>query len=307
MSRSNRNNSPLQPKGYSAESAPDPLALAQQLQDQAASDAQAAQDKADAKKADAEQTEADALRASQEALIQGQVTTTEALVPGETVLAPAPLVPLDTAAVITELQGGSVEPEPVVAQTTVEPEPTRPPTIQARMTAHNNLAQARQDTPEVATSSDFSVEAEFEAMMTKERQQGTPVAIALVLFMDRYVTEMAPRRPQSTETILRSQESLFFKIMEVIERSPTREFDRLWRILIAYFRAYSTQCFSPRYMARGSREWRRSSDDFDLFSRLMNLLHASGTDRREDVSIDLTARTGLSEEGRGRLVSFYTR
>lgn len=303
---SNKNRGPLAARGVVSETKPDPLEQARLIQEE--NDKRIADEEAKRAEALRQQAEQDqaALNQAQEAQVQGvaDAGTIEGVTGGDAASIPEPEV---LQPVVREFTGVSeVLNEPAAESPVVkEEEVTRPPSIQARMTAHNNVSQARQDTPEAVPASQFVPEAEFSAMMHKERTSGTGTAISLVLFMDKFVNDMAPRRPQSTESILGNQESLFFKIMEIIERSPSREFDRLWRILIAYFAQYSTQCFAPKYVLRGSREWRRSSEDFALFVRLLNLLSASGTGRTSDVSVETTSREGLSEEGRGRLVAFY--
>lgn len=183
---------------------------------------------------------------------------------------------------------------------------TRPPSITQRSAVHRQLKVARVESGVPDLNIEHETSAEFDSVMTRERQQGTVNAIGLIAFLDDYVKNMAPKRPTSIDEILKRQEGLLTRIIDLLERAPTNEFNRLWRIAIMYFREYRNHCFSPLYVARGSREWRRSAEEFNLFVTLINMLAATATDREGDFALDKVTAAGLTDEARGRLALFYS-
>lgn len=195
--------------------------------------------------------------------------------------------------------------QPEVVPTPEAPAVTRPPSITQRSAIHRQLKVARVESGIPDLTADHETTAEFDSVMTRERQQGTVNAIGLIAFLDDYVKHMAPRRPTTIDEILKRQEGLLTRLVELLERSPTNEFNRLWRITIMYFREYRNHCFSPLYVARGSREWRRSAEEFNLFVTLINMVSATATDREGDFALEKVTHAGLTDEARGRLAAFY--
>jgi len=196
----------------------------------------------------------------------------------------------------------TLPPAPALVQPKVE-EPTSPPSYQSRVATHSAMKAKRAESPEVIVAN-FQPSAEFTGLVNNELARGTPTAIRLINFLNQYVVDMAPRRPRTPEQIRKAQEGLYLKLYELVETAPVLEFDRLWRIAIMYFREYRNHCFSPLYAMRGGQEWSRSPEQFNLFTRLMNVLMACASDHARDVTIPADAQTGLSIEALGRLRNF---
>lgn len=169
-------------------------------------------------------------------------------------------------------------------------------------------AKARELSPAVAQPNGVTTSAGFAAMIAKERKEGTANAQHLISFLDTYVNVMRPRKITSSADVLQMQEGLHDVLVSVIEKAPSNEFKRLWRLAIAYFTEYQDGCFGPLYINRGVKDWRRAPSQFDTLSSLSNLLIASAQDIKtvsQTVNVNAVAGRGFTEEGRGRLINFY--
>lgn len=207
------------------------------------------------------------------------------------------------------------QPVAEVQETTQEkPAPVTQPTIIAKRdngkagVQRPTGAAPRETSPAVTSVGAQPVSAQFGALIAKERKEGTANAQHLIVFLDNYVSTMRPRKITPVADILQMQEGLHDVLVSVIEKAPSKEFNRLWRIAIAYVREYKDACFSPLYCNRGAREWKRDPQQFNVLSSLLNLLVASANDLNtvgSEVNVNLVANKGFSEEGRGRLINFY--
>lgn len=208
--------------------------------------------------------------------------------------------------------------QPVVLEKTTEAVAVATKQVVSVQPIRNNTTSApqlRAETPTVAAPAvDAAVTAsgEFRTLMDKERKTGTANAVALVNFLEEYVENMAPRRPISDDDLLKFQEALHARLKDTLERAPVVEFPRLWNIFTAYVREFKDRAFSPRYSHRGIKEWRRDPDEFSVLSGLLNLVFTAVTSdstvaRDQRVSLEKSLKTGLSDDARGRLTSFYRR
>lgn len=166
----------------------------------------------------------------------------------------------------------------------------------------------REASPAPAATQATAASTGFVALIAKEKQEGSAVAVDLIAFLERYVVQMDKGRITSLDTILRFQEGLLDQIMNVVERAPSNQFKRLWRILIMFVGEYRNGAFSPTHYARGARDWKRDPKQFDVLASAINLLEASQDMRTVNQVANVTrlANLGFSEEGRGRLVGFYS-
>lgn len=212
-----------------------------------------------------------------------------------------------TPAAVVERSGVSAEvsQSPKPAATVIQ----RSPSVSVVKRPNGALAREASPLPE-AVSTDRPSNS-FLALIAKEKKEGTPAAASLIAFMEEYVKEMAPRRPTSDEKILRYQAGLLDKLCDLLNGPPVGQFNRLWRLVKAFVKAYEKDgAFDPRYYARGSREWRRDPKEFELLCGLINLLQVSneeGDDVSKVVNVKALAEKGFTEEGRARLVKFYIR
>ncbi len=205
---------------------------------------------------------------------------------------------------------------PVVKDTTVvnKPAAEKTPQVQRGRQDPNSVkrgagASPRQASPETSVDAfKQPVSNSFSSLIASEKVNGTAWAVDVIGFFERYVEAMAPRRIIPGADVVKWQEGLLDKVVAIIERSPSTEFSRLWRIVINFFGEYKTGCFSPVYYSRGADEWKRDPKQFQILSNLVNLLEASARDMKtvnQVVNVNAVVGKNFSEEGRGRVISFY--
>lgn len=198
-----------------------------------------------------------------------------------------------------------VDPTPVDKPTIV----AKPQVVNPNVVKRGDGASPRQASPQGAADVQKTVVSNsFSAMIAAEKAKGQSWSSDLISFLERYVEAMAPRRITSSADIAKWQEGLYDKLVAVIERSPSNEFNRLWRIAIAYFGEYKSGCFSPVYYSRGAKEWKRDPKQYQMLAALANLLEASARDIKsvnQVVNVNAVVGKSFSEEGRGRVIAFY--
>lgn len=236
---------------------------------------------------------------------------------------PSPVVNLDNLTVKGEPVGSAKSSEvefeveqPKVTDSVSEKKVIDKPSISApvQKTKPNTVSRPvggsiRETSPEGHyRQSEQETSAEFQALITKEKESGTVTARNLIAFMEQYVVAMAPNRSITMNDVLRMQEGLLDNMIHIIERAPSGEFKRLWSMMIAFFANYAKGAFNPRYYSRGAKEWKRDSQQFITLTSLVNLLEASATDLKsvnQQIDVNSVMKTGFSEEARGRMIAFY--
>lgn len=148
----------------------------------------------------------------------------------------------------------------------------------------------------------------FKSLIANEKKTGTATAIGLIVFLEGYVSEMAPGKITPAARIVANQEGIHDYFMYLLETAPANEFKRLWSILIAFAREYAKGAFSATYYSRGAKEWRRSPAQYHNLTLIMNLLQASADDMdsvNQQVNVNSVVANGFSEDARGRLIGYY--
>ena len=150
---------------------------------------------------------------------------------------------------------------------------------------------------------------DFQATINKLRVSGTPSEVALIVAFDNYIENMKPGAPLDSNTGVSFQYKLWNAMFRAIEESPAQEFNKLWGIIVAYFREHHKGVFGGRYVNRFSEYWTRSLDELAAFQQLTNLLDVVITNPQNVnklVSIHRVVEKGFTEVGRGRLISLYS-
>lgn len=226
-----------------------------------------------------------------------QVQATEASTSSEEALVSTPTVQTKVEAPVAA---------PVAAP--VQSAPTRATQAVTSTVAPVTKKIARESTPTVVVTQVAETSSEFEVMMAKERKQGTISAQNLIAFLDKYVVNMKPKVPVTQLQVRQNQEGLVRTIRGLLNDSPLTEFNRLWNIMVAYFREYKKAAFSPMYVNRGPEEWKRAPEDYNFLVNMTNLLMATadmGKDAAKHVDLEKTTKSGFTDEAKGRLVAYY--
>lgn len=128
---------------------------------------------------------------------------------------------------------------------------------------------------------------------------------------DRYAEDMAPRRPQTTTTLVRAQKTLLRTLIGVINSTSGDNFHSLFNYVLQRFNKERTGVFSERALLRGIDKHQFNPDEINLFPRLINLFVLLGDPQSRQlalrqVSLQKTLATPLiTEEGRRRVNQFF--
>lgn len=143
-------------------------------------------------------------------------------------------------------------------------------------------------------------------------KEGSKAQKSLVANLERYMEKMKPGMPVNNDEGARNQYQLWRTIQSVIENSSPEEFNKLWYIVLVYFKNFRTGALGERYVFRFSEYWIQSEEDLATFQRILNLiiLTADPSTREKNlkqVSLPRTLEKGLTDFGRQRLLSFYNK
>lgn len=172
-----------------------------------------------------------------------------------------------------------------------------------------NKPQAFQQQKAIVKETVAPAASDFQSLVDKLRVSGTPSEVQLVTALDSYVDAMKPGRPIEGTAGVTQQYKLWTALHRVIEESPTQEFNKLWNVVVAYFREYQKGVFNGQYVNRFSEFWTRGEDELYAFQQLTNLLGLAATDRQnltKLVSIHKVVEKKFTEVGRGRLIQMYS-
>lgn len=139
-------------------------------------------------------------------------------------------------------------------------------------------------------------------------KNGTVAQRTLVTFLERYVEKMKPGAVISDIDGSELQYQLWKQIWFIAEQAPIEEFNRLWNILISYYREYKSSVFGIQYVNRFPHAWSYDPQMLTSLQRVNHLLMTSVRDRANlHRRLDMTKvlAFGFSEQGRGRILNFY--
>ena len=180
-----------------------------------------------------------------------------------------------------------------------KPAPPQPVQQQALASKQDVKPEATQD----------AGDADFDRLIENLRVNGTSSEIALISSLDAYVAKMKPGMPVDFEDGVNQQYKLWMTLWRVLEESSNAEFNKLWNIVIGYFRKYQTGAMGGQYVNRFSEYWARDLDQLTAFQQMTNLLNVIVTDRpnlKKIVSIQRAVEKKFTETGRGRLIALYS-
>lgn len=151
---------------------------------------------------------------------------------------------------------------------------------------------------------------DFETLISQLKQSGTAPQKNLINALENYVGFMMPGNAISDDAGARQQYMLWKALIFVIDESPSDEFKKLWNIVLAFFEEYKKTVFHDRYVFRFSEFWQWSDTDLTAMQRIINIIKLTcNPDTRttgiRKVDLNRSLETGISDNGRQKLVSFY--
>ena len=204
----------------------------------------------------------------------------------------------------------NAEPTPVVEQAPPPPpEPVDSPAPKVSYPGKPNKPQVVQQPKAAVKVTTVPDVTDFDQLVGKLRNSGTAAEVALITTLDSYIENMKPGRPIDGSAGVAFQYKLWNALHRVVEDSPTQEFNKLWNLVVAYFRHYQKGVFNGQYVNRFAEFWVRSEDDLYSFQQLTNLLSIAATNPQyltKLVSITKVVEKTFTEVGRGRLIGLYS-
>lgn len=153
------------------------------------------------------------------------------------------------------------------------------------------------------------VSTEFVNKMENLKSTGTSIERSVIARLQKYVTEMAPGIPKTTEEIVAAQRSLWFAITSTLEREH-KDFNSCFSIILDFFKAYEKGAFGDRHVYRGSEFLPLPKDQIDAFHQIVNLIKITCESKSrkhalQQVDLERTLAKHFSEGARQKIIAYY--
>lgn len=206
----------------------------------------------------------------------------------------------------------SIQPTTIVVeeQTTLTTEAEDMATKQTQTAAVPNPAIASTVQASVVDTQSIPLDA-FDEKIKDLKLNGTPAQKSMISTLENYIREMKPGKSIYNPGVgARLQYNLWRMISSIIHDSPD-EFKTNWNLLLAFFEKHKDGVFHDHYINRFTEAWAWSEDDSVAFQQLAHLIkHTANRQTRQKniktINLPAALSKGLTEEGRQRLVMFYT-
>lgn len=138
---------------------------------------------------------------------------------------------------------------------------------------------------------------------------GTSVERQVISRLEKYVTDMAPGIPKTTEEIVAAQRSLWFTIKSTLEKDH-KEFNSGFSIILDFFKAYEKGAFGDRHVYRGAESLPLPKDEIDAFHQIVNLIKITCESKSrkhalQQVDLERTLAKYFTEGARQKIIAYY--
>lgn len=152
----------------------------------------------------------------------------------------------------------------------------------------------------------------FKESLAKLKANGTSAQLTLISSIETYMDNMTPGKVIDSKQGAFYQYSLWKAIYNAVCLSDRSEFKSLWNIILGYFNEYSNGIFGERYVYRFTEQWSYSNTELQAFLRTLNLIKltenpATRANGLKQVDMNRTLADGYTEEGRQRIIGFYSK
>lgn len=125
----------------------------------------------------------------------------------------------------------------------------------------------------------------------------------------RFEERLSRRTSIPVDEVAKQMNGLYSLLVNTINANKSiRDFTAEWSFICSFFKEHQTEGFSVARLYRGVTMWPRSQDDYLHFQSLINLIYVTNNEDRKNLEkqVNLNKVTkGLTEGGRGRILSFY--
>jgi hypothetical protein len=127
--------------------------------------------------------------------------------------------------------------------------------------------------------------------------------------LKRFEKRLSRRTSIPVDEVAKQMNGLYSLLVNAINANKSiRDFTAEWSFICSFFKKHQTEGFSVARLYRGVTMWPRSQDDYLHFQSLINLIYVTNNEDRKNLEkqVNLNKVTkGLTEGGRGRILSFY--
>ena len=129
-------------------------------------------------------------------------------------------------------------------------------------------------------------------------------------FLSNYLREMAPRVPMTDKLGAMNQYGLW-KTLESVINSDSNVFRDDFKVVLKYFSDYADSSFGPRYIYRFSEYWEWSTDELDVFQKLINILLLTADPSKraaglKQVDLSKALGVGFTDTAKSNIGSFFS-
>ncbi len=207
----------------------------------------------------------------------------------------------------------TAEEDPITQETITTTEVSQPGVANVDQTAATASPEAVSTKAEIIDTHN-EVLTEFQQYTKDILTNGTEVEKNLVIGLEEYITRVAPNKPVEPTEGVNAQRSLLELIRAVTHTSDKQQFNKLWKILIAYFAEYSGnyKVFHESYINRFTEYWQGGPAQLEAFRNITHLLRTTAEHKSTNyknlesvVAIDRVLNKYFTEEARNNVIGFY--
>lgn len=171
---------------------------------------------------------------------------------------------------------------------------------QASQQVQNNISKESTASRPVLNSFQDSLDQLLKTGSMKEK--------SVIVSMRSYIQKMAPGLPVETKDGVFLQQGLW-KLIQTISNSDD-DFDQSFKLLISFFREYKDTVLSERYIFRFVESMTIGSENIRAFQSTINIIMIAATtinkkDVKKQVDLNRALSSGLTEEARQRIISYF--
>lgn len=198
-------------------------------------------------------------------------------------------------------------PEPVPLNTDIGKAGVVVSAVPAPVAATSLTPSAAPSAPIAPASANYS----FQSKVDNLKKEGTQQTKTLIMYLEQYLVDMAPRKPLTSAEIVHRQQAFWKSALLPLIEQPSENFHQSFSILVGFFREYSEGAFHERYLFRGVEHFTQAKEQTDAFLALLNLIKilSKAVDRKtalRQVDLGRTFAGIYSEDARNRVIGYLT-
>lgn len=151
----------------------------------------------------------------------------------------------------------------------------------------------------------------FEEFIKKFKTEYDITVSSAIQFLENYVLTMAPRKPIEANIGNQFQVN-FYRMLTSLGTLDKQVFDRVWSVVLLFFKQYAEGALAPRLVFRFAESWSLDEEQLTAFQNILNLcmVTADPAERKKAIrTVDLnrTLAAPIPESLREKVLAYYTK